>query len=241
MSNELVRMEDVHVSFRGRDKEEKKVLQGVNLAVSRGEIVGLAGESGSGKSTIAKAILGMVPVRSGKISLDTRTPQMVFQDPYSALNPAKTVGWILEEPLKMAGRSGDGERFSKPSERRERVAAMLQEVGLSEAYMMRRPDELSGGQRQRVCIGAALMRSPELLIADEPVSALDVTVQTQVLSLMRTLHEKSSHDLRTMYHFCDRILILHHGVIVEEGKPEELYRDPKDEYTKLLLHSAGIS
>jgi len=239
MSEELIRLSDVHVSFTGRGKEEKKVLEGVNLTVGRGEIVGLAGESGSGKSTIAKAILGMVPVRSGEIFKNTVDPQMVFQDPYSALNPAKTVGWILEEPLRMTR--------VPAAERKALVISMLKEVGLGEEYLMRRPDELSGGQRQRVCIGAALMKAPELLIADEPVSALDVTVQTQVLSLMRSLHEKRglailfiSHDLRTMYHFCDRILILHNGRIVEEGAPETLYRDPKDEYTKLLLRSAGI-
>ncbi len=268
MSDELIRLEDVSVSFKGRNKEENKVLQGIDMSVFRGEIVGLAGESGSGKSTIAKAILGMVPVKSGQIIRNTPDPQMVFQDPYGALNPAKTVGWIMEEPLKMAGRrknsnntNAGGEDGKAPSvtaaeyskaytaeERRECVRDMLKEVGLEETYMMRRPDELSGGQRQRVCIGAALMTSPELLIADEPVSALDVTVQTQVLSLMRSLHEKRaltilfiSHDLRTMYHFCDRILILHHGKIVEEGKPEQLYRDPQDEYTKLLLKSAGLN
>lgn len=244
--DELIRLEDVHVSFKGRENQEKKVLEGVSLSISRGEIVGLAGESGSGKSTIAKAILGMVTPKSGKISGRGGILQMIFQDPYGALNPAKTVGWIMEEPLRMAGRKNRAEATS-PAQRKEKVIGMLKEVGLGEEYLMRRPDELSGGQRQRVCIGTALMTAPELLIADEPVSALDVTVQAQVLALMRSLHEKRSltilfisHDLRTMYHFCDRILILHHGRIVEEGEPETLYRDPKDEYTRLLLHSAGI-
>ncbi len=246
-SDILAELKDVTVSF-GKNEKKKTVLNGISFTIGRGEIVGLAGESGSGKSTIAKAILGMVSVESGSITLNTKAPQMVFQDPYSSLNPAKTIGWIMQEPLKLApNRDPDAERPDAAT-RKARVAEMLKEVGLDESYMVHKPRELSGGQRQRICIGTALMTEPELLIADEPVSALDVTIQAQVLALMKELHEKKnlamlfiSHDLRTMYHFCDRILILNKGVIVEEGTPDTLYRNPQHEYTKLLLKSAGIT
>ncbi|MBR5421243.1 MAG: ABC transporter ATP-binding protein [Lachnospiraceae bacterium] len=245
MSEELLRLTDLHVSFRSgggwKKKEEKHVLKGVSFSVAPGEIVGLAGESGSGKSTIAKAILGMVPYQSGSIEKNCASPQMIFQDPYSSLNSAYSISWILQEPLRLAG------GYTR-EQLKEKAAAMMREVGLDEELLIRKPRELSGGQRQRVCIGMALMRSPELLIADEPVSALDVTVAAQVLALLKKLHEEKglamlfiSHDLRTMYHFCDRILILHDGRIVEEGIPSQLYRDPKEDYTRLLLKSAGIS
>ncbi len=246
-SDTLVELKDIVVSF-GKKEKKKTVLNGITFTIGRGEIVGLAGESGSGKSTIAKAILGMVPVESGNITLNTKAPQMVFQDPYSSLNPAKTIGWIMQEPLKLAPNRDPEAKVPDADTRRSKVAEMLREVGLDESYMVHKPRELSGGQRQRICIGTALMTEPELLIADEPVSALDVTIQAQVLALMKELHEKKnlamlfiSHDLRTMYHFCDRILILNKGRIVEEGAPDTLYRDPKEEYTKLLLKSAGIS
>ena len=246
-TNTLVELNNVSVSF-GKNDKKKTVLDGISFAIHRGEIVGLAGESGSGKSTIAKAILGKVPVESGSITLNTKAPQMVFQDPYSSLNPAKTIGWIMQEPLKLAPKRDPEAVRPDSATRKARVAEMLKEVGLDESYMIHKPGELSGGQRQRICIGTALMTEPELLIADEPVSALDVTIQAQVLSLMQELHKKKnlamlfiSHDLRTMYHFCDRILILNGGHIIEEGTPDTLYRNPKEEYTKLLLKSAGIA
>ncbi len=240
MSGDILKLNDIYVSFKGNNRQIKEVLKGVSFCLKRGEILGLAGESGSGKTTIAKSILGMVTPNSGSIESDAGSPQMIFQDPYSSLNPAKTVGWIMQEPLKMKG------GFTA-EERKERVLGMLDEVGLSAEYYDRKSTELSGGQRQRVCIGAALMSEPELLIADEPVSALDVTVAAQVLSLMKEIKKKRelsmlfiSHDLRVMYHFCDRVMILKEGRIIESGKPSELYRDPREEYTKLLLSSAGI-
>ena len=240
MSEAILELKDVCVSFKGAGKQIKEVLKGVSFTLNSGEILGLAGESGSGKTTIAKSILGMVKPVSGECTVNTANPQMVFQDPYSSLNPAMTVGWIMQEPLKMKG-------GMNAEERKAAVLSMLEEVGLGPEYYDRKSTELSGGQRQRVCIGAALMRSPKLLIADEPVSALDVTVAAQVLKLMKDLKEKHdlsmlfiSHDLRVMYHFCDRVLILKDGRIVEEGVPAELYRNPKEEYTRLLLSSAGI-
>ncbi|OQA26159.1 MAG: Oligopeptide transport ATP-binding protein OppF [Firmicutes bacterium ADurb.Bin354] len=240
----IVKGKDVTVSFInkiGNRKEKKTVLEGLDFDVQRGEILGLAGESGSGKSTLAKAILGMVPLERGSIESKAENPQMIFQDPYSSLNPAKTISWIMQEPLKLGKKKYTG------SERLAKVEERLGEVGLDAGYMQRKPGELSGGQRQRICIGTALMQAPELLIADEPVSALDVTIQAQVLELMREIHRKKkltilfiSHDLRTMYNFCDRVMILQKGRIVECGKPEDIYSDPKEPYTRLLLESAGI-
>ncbi|MCR5251124.1 MAG: dipeptide/oligopeptide/nickel ABC transporter ATP-binding protein [Lachnospiraceae bacterium] len=235
MSENLVELDDVMVSFRN-----KEVLKGISFAIRKGEILGLAGESGSGKSTIARTILGLLSPKAGTVTKHTAEPQMIFQDPYGSLNPAYSISWIMQEPLRLHTKLG-------AEERQKKVLEMLAEVGLPENVAGHKPAELSGGQRQRVCIGTALMRSPELLIADEPVSALDVTVAAQVLALLKRLHDEKglsmlfiSHDLRTMYHFCDRILILKDGKIIEEGVPAELYREPKEEYTKLLLQSAGI-
>ncbi len=242
MSEAMIEMKNVEMSFaaRGKRGERKQVLNGVNLTVAPGEIVGLAGESGSGKTTIAKLILGMHRPVGGSIECREKAPQMVFQDPYASLNPAYSISWIMQEPLRLNTKL-------KAAERLERVTQRLDEVGLDETYLARRPSELGGGQRQRICIGTALMLDTKLLIADEPVSALDVTVAAQVLSLLRRMQEERglsmlfiSHDLRTMYHFCHRILILREGRIIEEGEPAKLYREPKEEYTKLLLQSAGI-
>lgn len=242
MSENLVSLKDVEVSFTSGSfkKTEKKVLKGVSFDIKPGEILGLAGESGSGKSTIAKAILKMVDIKAGSMERNTNHPQMIFQDPYGSLNPAYSISWIMQEPLRMSTKLS-------AAQRREKVALMLNEVGLDESYMERKPGELSGGQRQRICIGTALMRGPKLLIADEPVSALDVTVASQVLALLKRLHEEKhiailfiSHDLRTMYNFCDRIMILRDGRIIEEGVPKEMYKNPKEEYTRLLLQSAGV-
>ena len=231
----------ITVSFADRTGKRTTVLDGLDFDIYKGEILGLAGESGSGKSTLAKTILGMVKCDSGELYVGADKPQMIFQDPYSSLNPAKKISWIMQEPLRL------GTDLDKNT-RKQKVSEMLSSVGLSDEIGDHKPNELSGGQRQRVCIGTALMRNPELLIADEPVSALDVTVQAQVLELMKDLHRKHgftmlfiSHDLRTMYNFCDRIMILQKGKIVESGKPDEMYRNPRAEYTKLLLESAGIT
>lgn len=221
-------------------KVKKEVVHDVSFTVGAGEIVGLVGESGCGKSTLSKAILGMIPKAEGSIVHYTGKPQMVFQDPYGSLNPSKRVGWILEEPLKLKG-GFCGE------ERRQKAAQMLLRVGLKEEIAQRYPKQLSGGQRQRVCIAAALMLEPGFLIADEAVSALDVTVQAQILQLLAGLQKEMglavlfiSHDLRVVYQLCDRVLIMKDGRIVESGRRDDIYFMPQHDYTKLLLLAAGI-
>lgn len=218
----------------------RQVLHDVSFEIGEGEIVGLVGESGCGKSTLAKTILGIVKDKDGAVALKAGRPQMVFQDPYSSLNPSRKIGWILEEPLRLLG------GYTKV-QRKELVAEMLEKVGLKAELADRYPRQLSGGQRQRVCIGAALMQKPKLLIADEAVSALDVTIQAQIIDLFLKLHEELgiailfiSHDLRVVYRICDRVLIMKEGHILESGTPEEVYFGPKEEYTKILLAAAGI-
>ena len=161
-------------------------------------------------------------------------PQMIFQDPFSSLNPAKKISWILEEPLRM-------QKVPK-EERKKRVLAMAERVGLSAEHLKRRPHELSGGQRQRVSIAAALIQGSRLILADEPVSALDVTIQKQIMELMVQLQEELqlsilfiSHDLNVIYQMCDRVLVMKEGRIVENAETEELFAHPQNDYTKELL------
>ena len=222
-------------SWYGRGKERKQVLRDVSLTLAQGEVLGIVGESGSGKSTLAKCVLGMVTDVTGELTVNSQRPQMVFQDPYGSLNPAKTVGWILEEPLRAAG-------MKNRAERREKVAELVKLVGLEEEHLGRKPAQLSGGQRQRVAIAAALIQGSKLIVLDEPVSALDVTLQAQILRLLADLQEKLglsylfiSHDLAVVYQLCDRVAVMTGGEIVEEGDVDEVYDHPKHEYTKKLL------
>jgi ABC-type glutathione transport system ATPase component len=219
--------------------KQKYVVKNVSFTMYEGEILGLVGESGSGKTTLGKTILGMLNDTEGRIVHYSQMPQMIFQDPYGSLNPSKTVGRILEEPLRIRGGYTDGER-------REKAKRMLSLVGLDETYLARKPKALSGGQRQRVCIALSLMLEPKLIIADEPVSALDVTVQEQVINLLIKLNRELgiailfiSHDLKVVYELCSRIIVMKDGCIVEQGTDEEIYNNPSNPYTKQLLSSAG--
>ncbi len=227
-------------AFYNQGRVKEQILHDVSLELEEGEILGIVGESGCGKTTLAKAVLGMNPSVKGKISLaEGCNPQMVFQDPYSSLNPAKTVGWIMEEPLRLNTKL-------KKAERKEQVAAMLERVGLSTEIAQRYPRQLSGGQRQRVCIGTALMLNPRLLIADEPVSALDVTISAQIIDLLRNLQKEMglsvvfiSHDLRVVYQICKKVVIFRQGRVIESGDVDEIYNTPKESYTRELLEAAG--
>ena len=214
MSDDLVlQVRDLNVWYRpsgtiGRRKR-RQVLHDVSFDLHRGEILGLVGESGSGKTTLARTILGFVPDYTGTVTHFTKRPQMVFQDPASSLNPSRTVGWILAEPLRIYGKYD-----------REEI-------------------------RRRVCIGAALIVHPQLIVADEAVSALDVTIQAQILQLIARLRRELgisylfiSHDLNVVYEICDRCLVMHQGRIVEQGPVEELFDHPKEEYTRQLLAAA---
>ena len=219
--------------------QKKHALKDVSFFMEEGEILGLVGESGCGKTSLAKAILGMQKEMEGEIILHCKNPQMVFQDPYSSLNPAKRIGWILEEPLKIKKISGE--------ERQKRVDEMLEKVGLDLKCKEHYPNELSGGQRQRVAIAAALLCDTKFLIADEPVSALDVTIQAQIIRLLLMLHKEMgisilfiSHDLRVVYQMCDRVMIMESGEILEQGSVEEVYTNPQSDYTKLLLEAANL-
>ena len=240
-SEHVLEVEGLSVVYQDRGLFGKKTsfqaLTDVSFHVNKGEILGLVGESGCGKSTLSKAILGMLDsaVVTGEVRHLTKRPQMVFQDPAGSLNPAKTVGWILEEPLRVYGKYD-------AAERKRRVLDMLERVGLSKSYAGRKTGELSGGQKQRVSIAAALIRRPRFIIADEPVSALDVTIQAQILDLLWDLrHDLDlsylfiSHDLNVVYSICDRVMVMEKGRIIEQGSVDEVYDHPKEDYTKRLL------
>ena len=214
-----------------------QVLKNVNLTIGQGEVLGLVGESGSGKSTLAKSILGMTEYE-GQIIHHSRRPQMVFQDPYSSLNPAFTIRRIVEEPLRIFG------KYS-PQERTQRVEEMLDAVGLGPEFYDRKPHQLSGGQRQRVSIAAAMISKPKLVILDEAVSALDVTIQDQILDLLMKLRREFnlsylfiSHDLNVVYQCCDRVIVMQKGEIVEENTVDGIFDNPVHPYTKQLLKAA---
>lgn len=234
----ILEVKDLTVEFK-KDKKPFFAVKNVSFDVKEGEILGLAGESGCGKSTLSRAILGIQKKGvTGSIKHFAKRPQMVFQDPAGSLNPSKTIAFILEEPIKVRG------NFDK-EERKRRVRDMLKKVDLDEEILTRYPSELSGGQRQRVCIAAALMQQPKFLIADEPVSALDVTVQSQILELLKRLHKELgiailfiSHDLRVIYNLCDRVMVMKGGEIVEIGQKDDLYFNPKHPYTKSLMDAA---
>ena len=212
MPEKILEVKHVNAYYR-EGKTRRQILDDVSFTLYEGEIVGLVGESGSGKSTLCKCVLGLLKDYEGEIVHYTQRPQMVFQDPFSALNPRKTIGWILEEPLRVKG------GFSR-QERRKEAVEMLQRVHLPEDFYGRYPRELSGGQRQRVSIALALITGTKFILADEPLSALDVTVQAQIIALLKELQEKEkicylfvSHDLDVVSMLCGRVLFLQDGKV----------------------------
>ena len=228
-----------------RRKKSLRVLDDVSFRIEKGQIFGLVGESGCGKSTLGRSVVGLIRDLEGEIRIDgeniktarniSKKVQIVFQDPLSSLNPRRKIGWILEEPLKIHG-------IGNKTERLERVNRMLELVGLDKSYRDRYPHELSGGQRQRISIGSALMLSRGLIVADEPVSALDVSVQSQILNLLKDLHKRLnlsylfiSHNLNVIYYMCDKVAVMYLGRIVELADAEEIYDNPLHPYTKALL------
>lgn len=212
MLEKILEVKHVNAYYR-EGKTRRQILDDVSFTLYEGEIVGLVGESGSGKSTLCKCVLGLLKDYEGEIVHYTQRPQMVFQDPFSALNPRKTIGWILEEPLRVKG------GFSR-QERCKEAVEMLQRVHLPEDFYERYPRELSGGQRQRVSIALALITGTKFILADEPLSALDVTVQAQIIALLKELQEKEkicylfvSHDLDVVSMLCGRVLLLQDGKV----------------------------
>jgi len=254
----IIDVEDLKKHFPVKKKafskqEWLKAVDGVSFSVKDGAVSSLVGESGSGKSTIARLILRLTPPTSGKISFHgndiqtlkgdslrqfRKSVQIIFQDPFASLNPRMTVFDTVSEPLKVhkiVDRSGYGDY----------VVNLLGKVGLQADVMNRYPHEFSGGQRQRICIARALAVSPKVLIADEPLSALDVSIQAQILNILQELQRESkiaflfiSHDLRVVRYFSDEVAVMYLGKIVEHAKTEELFNDPLHPYTIELLSSA---
>jgi oligopeptide/dipeptide ABC transporter ATP-binding protein len=250
----LLEVRGLSVRYRRR-KATIRALDDVTLDVLSGESVGLVGESGSGKSTVARAVLGLAPIHAGSVRFAGedvtdlrfkerrelyRHVQMVFQDPYSSLNPSRTIGRTLAEPLEA---HGEDDRAAI----RDRVREMLERVHLPPEAAERYPREFSGGQRQRVAIARALMLSPRLVICDEAVSALDLSVQAQILNLLQELQSSSglsylfiSHDLEVVRHLCDRVIVLYRGQVMESGAVAHVSSTPAHPYTHALHEAAPL-
>jgi ABC-type oligopeptide transport system ATPase subunit len=253
--NDFLKIENACVHFPGRrGAPENKAVDGVSLTLARGEILGLVGESGCGKSTLSRAIMQLQPLTSGRIVLEGQDLsllgasslraarlnfQMVFQDPYASLNPRLTIFSTLAEAIAArAGRLEKATAFSL-------VSQLLERVGLDASAALKYPHEFSGGQRQRIAIARALGPEPRLLIADEPVSALDVSIQSQIINLLQKLSRELqltmlfvSHDLSVVRYLADRVAVMHRGKIVELGETESLMSAPQDPYTRTLLAAA---
>lgn len=246
----ILRVDQLYVYYREKTKgmfgkyEKRAIVNGVSFDIKEGETFGVVGESGSGKSTLAKGLCGLIKDVEGKIRWKASEkeniirPQMVFQDPYGSLNPAKKIKWILEEPLKIKG------GLTK-EQRQKEIDWVLEEVGLTKEFANRYISQLSGGQRQRIAIAVALICRPRLILLDEPVSSLDVTVQAQIIALLKRLQKQYglsylfiSHDLNVVYQLCDRVGVMYQGNIIEIKPTKELFLDPREAYSKELLQSS---
>ncbi len=260
MTDPLVRVEDLQKYYfeqdtltdrlLGREPQSVKAVDGVSFEIAEGETLGLVGESGCGKSTTGETLLHLRDPTSGRVEFEgqniyelddlnefRRRAQVVFQDPFSSLDPRMTAGEIIREPLDVHG-------VGSRSERRERVQELMERVGLSAEQIDRYPNEFSGGQRQRIGIARALALEPDFIVLDEPVSALDVSVQAQVLNLLQELQDDFgltylfiAHDLSVVRHISDRVAVMYLGEIVEIGPVDEIFTDPQHPYTQALLES----
>ena len=227
-----------------------KAVDGVSFSIKPGETLGLVGESGCGKTTVGRSLLRLYTPTSGDVFFDgervneksighmRRQMQMVFQDPYSSLNPRMTVEDIIGEPLDVH------KLYTSRGERRDKILHLMELVGLNAEHATRYAHEFSGGQRQRIGIARAIILKPEIIICDEPVSALDVSVQAKIINLLKELQQKLnisyifiSHDLGVVKHIADRVMVMYRGHVVEEGTRDEIFSHPKHDYTKLLLGS----
>ncbi|QQS34055.1 MAG: ATP-binding cassette domain-containing protein [Acidobacteriota bacterium] len=263
MNNEgknLISLEnlEVHYSIGGglfREKRTVRAVDGVSLDIRKGETLGLVGESGCGKSTLGKAILRLTEPTGGKVFYDgsdlahlphskmrdrRRHLQMIFQDPYASLNPRMNVGQIIGEPIRTFG-------IAKGEAAESMVSDLMETVGLSRRFIKRYPHEFSGGQRQRIGIARALATQPEFIVADEPISALDVSIQAQIMNLMEKLQAERgltylfiSHDLRAVRHLSDRVAVMYLGKIVEIAAGKDIYSEPLMPYTKALISAVPV-
>lgn len=247
----VLEVRNLHLSFDNGGAARKQVLQNLSLGLRRGEVLALVGESGCGKSTLGKVLTGLLLPESGEVVLHgavsnprdkvalrerRRKLQMVFQDPYSSIDPRMTMRRVLEEPMKSLCPDWDAAR------RRARAAELMDGIRLDRSYLDKHAHEMSGGQRQRIGLARALACSPEILVCDEPVSALDVSVQAQILQLLGSCREEYelsvlfiSHDMGVVRTLADRVAVMNEGKIVELGETEAVFRNPQSDYTKYLL------